>query len=201
MGLLLTALAASYLVGSFPTAYVLVKWLKRIDVRTVGSGNVGATNVTRVAGLRAGVAVFLIDAAKGAISGWAIPNGLFSAPTPVVQIGCGLLAVVGHSFPIFLGFRGGKGVATTIGALISTMPVVAALCLGVWVVVFVWSRYVSVASLATAVTIPIAQGLTRSGPWEVLLGVLWAGVIVVRHRGNMERLLAGTEHRAGPRGV
>ena len=126
------AFLASYLVGSFPTAYLFVKWLKRVDVRTVGSGNVGATNVTRVAGLWAGLAVFLIDLSKGLIATRLIASWLLSEPPPDLRLACGVLAVLGHNFPIFLRFRGGKGVATTIGVLLGTMPLVAGIYLAVW---------------------------------------------------------------------
>ena len=194
---LLLALAGSYLVGSIPTAYLLVKRLKRVDVRTVGSGNVGATNVTRAAGLGAGTAVFLLDLAKGLVAVWGMSPWLIRPVTPAVQLACGLAAVVGHVFPVFLGFRGGKGVATTIGVLIGTVPLIAVVCLAVWAGCFLVWRYVSVGSLAAAVTLPVVQTLVHRPLPEVLLGAALAGVIIARHRTNIIRLLHGTEHRAG----
>jgi glycerol-3-phosphate acyltransferase PlsY len=194
---LLLALAGSYLVGSIPTAYLLVKRLKRVDVRTVGSGNVGATNVTRAAGLGAGTAVFVLDLAKGLVAVWGLAPWLIRPVTPAVQLACGLAAVVGHVFPVFLGFRGGKGVATTIGVLIGTVPLIAAMCLAVWAGCFLVWRYVSVGSLATAVTLPLIQTLVHRPLPEILLGAALAGVIIARHRTNIIRLLHGTEHRAG----
>ena len=182
--------------GSIPTAYLVVKWLKRVDVRRVGSGNVGATNVTRVAGLWAGLFVFFIDVAKGlvavlVIAPWALPS-----VTPQVRLGCGLCAVLGHNFPLFLGFRGGKGVATTIGVLFGTMPTVAATYLLVWAVCFLIWRYVSISSLAAAVAIPLAQRVGHQTSTEMMLGIALALLILIRHRSNIERLLRGEEHRA-----
>lgn len=191
----LAAFGGSYLVGSIPTAYLVVKRLKRIDVRSVGSGNVGATNVTRVAGLWAGLVVFLIDVAKGVVAVLVIAPWVLPSTTPQVRLGCGLCAVVGHIFPVFLGFRGGKGVATTIGVLSGAMPMVAATCLLVWVACFLIWRYVSVGSLAAAVTIPLAQIVSHRTPAEVMLGMALALLIIVRHRSNIERLLRGQEHR------
>ena len=197
MAQLIAALIGSYLIGSIPTAYLLVKWLKRIDVRTVGSGNVGATNVTRVAGMKAGAVVFLLDVAKGLAAVLLIAPWLLSELTLARQLACGFAAVLGHMFPVFLAFRGGKGVATTIGVLIGTMPLIAGVCLLVWVGCFLVWRMVSVASLAAAVTIPLTQLATHQGLPVVLLGTTMAVLILIRHRANLERLLRGSEHRFG----
>ena len=199
MGHLALALAGSYLMGSIPTAYLLVKWLKRIDVRTIGSGNVGATNVTRVAGFWAGAAVFLIDALKGIAAVGMIAPSLIHPLTPALRLGCGLMAILGHTFPVFLSFQGGKGVATTIGVLGATMPLVAGICLAVGVLCFFLWRYVSVGSLTAAIALPIAQLAMHQTGSEVLLGGALSMLIIVRHRANIQRLLQGTEHRAGRR--
>ncbi len=196
---LVVALCGSYLVGSFPTGYVLVKWLKRVDVRTVGSGNVGATNVTRVAGFWSGILVFLVDAVKGAAAVSVVAPWLVHPVSPDVRLGCGLAAVLGHAFPIWLNFRGGKGVATTIGVLVAAMPSVAGICLAAWLVCFVVWRYVSAGSLAAAVVLPPAQWLTGQSQGEVLLGIALALLIIARHQANIARLLKGQEHRAGRR--
>jgi len=192
------ALTASYLLGSFPTAYLLVKWLKRIDVRTIGSGNMGATNVTRVAGLWAGVVVFLIDISKGLLATRLIASWLLSQPSPALRLACGVLAVLGHNFPLFLGFRGGKGVATTIGALLGAAPLIAGIYLATWGIVFWSCRYVSVSSLAAALAIPIAQYATHRRGLELILGSVLGALIILRHRANIIRLLQGREHRSGP---
>ena len=195
------ACAASYLVGSLPTAYLAVRWLKRVDVRTVGSGNVGATNVTRAAGLGPGVVVFLIDLGNGlaavlVVAPWLVAPEIL---TPAVRLACGVSAVLGHAFPVFLRFQGGKGVATTIGVLLGTMPLVAGVYLAVWGLGFACSRYVSVGSLAATVALPIAQLLTRQALPDVLLGVALAALLIARHRANIVRLAQGTEHHGGRR--
>ena len=197
MPALLVALIGSYLIGSFPTAYLLVKWLKRIDVRTVGSGNVGATNVSRIAGFKAGLVVFLIDAGKGLIAVCVIAPWLMRPLFPTAQLACGLLAVIGHNFPLFLQFKGGKGVATTIGVLVGAMPLVALSYLLVWAICFLLWRYVSIASLGAALTIPLAKLLLHHESPRALLGVSLALLIIIRHRANLERLVQGSEPRMG----
>ena len=195
MSPLLAALALSYLVGSIPTAYLVVKWLKRVDVRTIGSGNVGATNVTRAAGLWAGAGVFIVDLAKGLIAVTVIAPWLLHDPTPAARLACGLLAVVGHSFPVFLKLHGGKGVATTIWVLLGAAPLIAGACLFVWLAAFAICRYVSVGSLAAAVTLPVAQLIMHRPLAEIWLGVALAALIILRHRANLARLAQGREHR------
>ncbi len=189
------ALLISYLVGSIPTAYLLIQRVKGIDIRSVGSGNVGATNALRVAGKGAGVAVFLLDAAKGVIAVRCLAPWLVHPLTPTVQLACGLMAVVGHTAPIFLGFKGGKGVATAIGVLLGVVPLIAGIGLVVWVLCFLLWRYVSVASLVAIVSVPVMQWLMHRQLSEIGLGVLLALLIVVRHQANIARLRQGTEHQ------
>ena len=196
IGSSLIAFGGSYLVGSIPTAYLVVKGLKHVDVRRIGSGNAGATNVTRVAGLWAGLFVFLIDVAKGLVAVLVIAPWTLPSATPQVRLGCGLCAVLGHNFPLFLGFRGGKGVATTIGVLFGTMPIVAAAYLLVWAACFLIWRYVSISSLAAAVAVPVAQMVDHRTSAEMTLGIALTLLIIVRHRSNIARLLHGEEHRA-----
>lgn len=192
---LIAALGSAYLVGSIPTAYLLVKLVKRVDVRTLGSGNVGATNALRVAGTWAGLTVLLSDLAKGLVAVLVIAPLLLRSATPTLQLACGVMAVVGHVFPVFLKFRGGKGVATTIGVLLGIMPFTAGVFLVVWVIAFLGCRYVSVGSMAAAIALPITQLLHRRTWFEILLGVILATVILVRHRANVVRLVQGQEHR------
>ena len=194
-----SAFAGSYLIGSIPTGFLVVKWVKRIDVRSVGSGNVGATNVARVAGKEASAVVFLLDMVKGLLAVGLIAPWVLGVSTASERLACGLAAVVGHSFPVFLKFHGGKGVATTIGVLLGATPVAAGVFLLTWVVCVARWRYVSVGSMAAAATIPIVQ-LALHRPWpEQLLGVLFVILIVARHRTNLERLRRGEEHRIGRR--
>ena len=194
---LIVALFGSYLIGSFPTGFLLVKWLKRVDLRAVGSGNIGATNVGRVAGVWASALVFVMDAAKGVLAILVIAPRVLSSPHPAAVFACGLAAVLGHTFPLFLHFKGGKGVATTIGVLLSAMPLAGMVSLLVWAVCLIIWRYVSVGSLAAAISIPLAQLILRRSPAETLLGVALALLIVFRHRANIDRLRHGTEPRVG----
>ena len=194
---MIVALLWSYLIGSFPTGFLVVKWLKRVDLRTVGSGNIGATNVGRVAGTGASAAVFLIDAAKGVVPVLLIAPQVSEVPGSTAALACGLAAVLGHNFPLFLKFKGGKGVATTIGVLLSAMPIIGMVYLLVWGVCFMIWRYVSVASLSAAVSIPLMQLLLRRSSTEIWLGAVFALLIVARHRANIDRLRRGTEPRVG----
>jgi glycerol-3-phosphate acyltransferase PlsY len=193
----LIALAGSYLVGSIPTAYLMVRRLKGVDIRGIGSGNVGATNVTRAAGKGAGTTVFALDLAKGLVAVLALARWPTSELAPHVQLACGLAAVIGHVAPVFLGFRGGKGVATTIGVLIGVYPAIALACGLVWAGVFFAFRYVSLASLVAIGLLPVLQAMFRRPAIEVILGLALAALVIVKHRANIERLRAGTEHRFG----
>ena len=190
------ALLGCYLLGSIPTAYLLVKWTKRIDIRTIGSGNVGATNALRAAGAWAGLAVLVLDVLKGVLAAGLIPRWWLGSPASGLALACGLAAVLGHAFPCFLRFRGGKGVATTLGALSASAPMVAGVVVGVWLVVFLAFRYVSLGSLAAAVAIPISQLALHQALPDVLVGSVLAVLIIGRHRGNLQRLLSGVEPRA-----
>ena len=191
------AFVLSYLIGSVPTGFLLVKWLKRMDVRTVGSGNMGATNVARAAGRSASLAVFVMDAAKGLVPVLVIAPWLLDSPAPAQRLACGLAAVLGHDFPVWLRFKGGKGVATTIGVVMAMMPSAAAAIGLVWALTFAVWRYASVSSMAAAAAIPIVQRLAHRSGLELALGILLAALIIVRHRANIARLLAGQEHHVG----
>ena len=195
---LLAALVVCYVLGSIPTAYLLVNWTTHVDIRTVGSGNVGATNTARAAGLWAGLIVFAVDLLKGVVAAGVIP-AWFGQTQPESWLVCGLASVIGHDFPCWLGFRGGKGVATTMGVLLGCFPLLAGLVGGVWAVTFVFSRYVSLSSLAAAIAIPLSLVALRHSLREIVLGAILGGLIVVRHRTNIQRLLAGAEHRAWSR--
>jgi glycerol-3-phosphate acyltransferase PlsY len=193
------ALLVSYLLGSIPTAYLLAKWAKGIDIRTMGSGNVGATNALRTVGLWAGVVVLVSDGLKGVIAACVIPRWLRGSATPDLSLVCGLAAVLGHDFPCFLRFRGGKGVASTIGVLLGSVPIVAGIVVVVWLFVFGVFRYVSLGSIAAAVAIPFSQLALHQSLRELLIGSCLAILILVRHRANIGRLLKGVEHRAWSR--
>jgi glycerol-3-phosphate acyltransferase PlsY len=194
----------SYLLGSIPAGYLAGR-IAGIDIRKAGSGNIGATNVTRTLGCRYGYPVLLVDFAKGALAVWI--SVLFSryveprpSSTEIYGIVGAISCVLGHVFPVWLGFKGGKGVATSVGAIFGLMPLAAAIAVVVWVVTFEVTRYVSVASIATALLLPFAVlGLTyarhANGMALFYFSLCLAVVVVSRHRSNISRLLRGTEPR------
>lgn len=182
------AVVLAYLLGSIPFAYLAGR-AKGVDIRTVGSKNVGATNVFRTLGKRIGIAVMLLDIGKG-VAATLIARALTESPWPLVA---GAAAIVGHVFPVWLRFKGGKGVAVGGGAVIGLVPVVSLIVLGTWIVVVALTRYVSLASIAAAVAFPVGA-LLLGEHWPTLLFSLFAsGAVIVRHRANMGRLLKGTE--------
>ena len=189
------ALLLSYLIGSIPTGYWLLKLAKGVDIRTMGSGNIGATNALRTAGPGIGITVLLLDMAKGAVAS-AVVASLVPNASLTTRLACGTAAVLGHSYSCLLGFSGGKGVATTLGALLGCTPPVAGIAIATFLVIFGITRYVSIASLCAAASIPIGVWRLHHPAPNLLLGIALAALITVRHRANIERLLQGTEHRA-----
>jgi glycerol-3-phosphate acyltransferase PlsY len=196
--------ASGYFLGSFPTGYLIGR-VVGIDIRTQGSGNIGATNVLRTLGKKYGYAVFLVDGLKGFVAVW---FGLWLArhlePYLGVSDWLGVLAaltsVLGHTFPIWLRFHGGKGVATSAGVMVGLAPVATLLALLTWLAVFTVTRYVSVASLAATIFLPVAIGvflkLHFAGSLPVFaLAVLLAVIVCWRHRSNIVRLVRGGEQR------
>lgn len=189
----LLALAASYLLGSIPTAYLLVRWAAGVDVRTVSSGNVGATNAARAAGARVGLAVFVLDLLKGLLATWLIAPWALQPLPPAGPLACGVAAVVGHAFPVFLRLRGGKGVATAVGTLLGAALSSAAVFGLVWLACFLIWRYVSVASMVAAGSIPLTFVVRGEALHTMLLAAALGLLIIVRHRTNLQRLLRGCE--------
>ena len=186
-------IAAGYVLGSMPFGYWLPRALRGTDIRTVGSGNVGASNVWRTFGWRLGLPVLALDVAKGAA---AALLGLLLAGE-VVGVLAGSAAIVGHWRPLFLGLtRGGKVVATTGGVVIALAPLAGLCCAGVWLLVFLAFRYASLASLAAGASLPLFA-LLFDASWAVLGFTIGAAVaIVVLHRANLRRLVRGEEPRA-----
>ncbi len=186
------AVLGGYLLGSLPFGYWLPRLFRGEDIRTRGSGNVGATNVFRVYGRRLGIAVALLDVAKGFAAGLL---GLWSGGA-LVGVLAGAAAMLGHARPVFLRFqRGGKMVATGGGATFALAPLAALCCLGVWLAVFLLTRYASLASIATALALVVFVWLFGYS-WPVLVfAVAGAAAVVALHRHNIRRLLGGTEHR------
>jgi glycerol-3-phosphate acyltransferase PlsY len=183
-----------YCVGSLPLGFLVANRAKGIDLRRVGSGNVGATNVYRTAGLAMAVIVVLIDAAKGASSVFFAARLTSGVADPVAA---GVAAVIGHVYPIWLRFRGGKGVATACGVFWMLAPLATAISLTAFVITVRLTRYVSIGSLVATVLLPPVAWLTGKSVAIVVGGVVSAAVIVQRHRANLVRLQAGTEPRLG----
>ena len=187
--------AGGYLVGSVPFGYWLVRATKHVDIRKVGSGNIGASNVWRLYGWRYGVAVMVFDIAKGLVPALVATEVAGS----LAGVLAGGAAMVGHARPLFLGFeKGGKAVATAGGAFLGVAPVVGLVAAGIWIVAFAATRYASVASILSALSLPLlAWGFGE--PWPVIaFGAAAAAAVVVLHRHNIRRLFARTESRAKP---
>ena len=187
--------AAGYLIGSIPFGYWLVRATKGADIRRVGSGNIGASNVWRTYGWRYGVSVMLFDTAKGFVPALVATE----IAGPLAGVLAGGAAMLGHARPLFLGFaKGGKTVATAGGAFLGLAPIVGLLGAAVWIVTFLLTRYASIASLAGACSLPLLAWAFGE-PWPVIaFGGAAAGVVGVLHRQNIRRLVAGTESRARP---
>ena len=196
----IVAVVLSYVSGSVPAAYLAGAW-SGVDLRSQGSGNLGATNVLRVLGARIGLLVFLVDIAKGALPVWFLPplTGATGDVLTWTAVACGVAAILGHIRPVFLGFKkGGKGVATACGVFLALAPLQAALSLLIFIVVVLASGYVSLASLTGAVALPVLLAATVG--WRsplFVVSVVTFVFVVWTHRANIERLRGGTEYRFG----
>lgn len=210
---LLVVIILSYLVGSIPSALLVSKAVKGIDIREHGSGNMGGSNVFRIIGWKYGVLVIVLDALKGAlavilISRLYLGNFPFNNITPfddftLVQIIAGLAAVIGHIWTAFAGFRGGKGIATALGFLVTIITVDMLFALGIFLIVVYLSRYISLGSISAAVSVPLImivrenifnvniQGYHTILPFSVAIAFL----VMYTHRANLKRLIAGNENR------
>lgn len=190
-------LAAAYLVGSFPSGFLIVKLSGNEDVRRFGSRSTGATNVLRLKGWRYALPVVLIDVLKAALPVW-LAMRAYPADRGVAY-GAALMAVLGHCFPVFIGFRGGKGVSTAMGsyAVLAASPFLASL--GVFVAVVAATRYVSLGSLLATLSFPLAVFLIRGDAVLAAAGLAIFAVIAFRHAGNIGRLIKGQERKIGQR--
>lgn len=183
-----------YLAGSIPFGLLIARAMTGVDVRKAGSGNIGATNVLRVVGSRAGALTLALDAIKG----WAPVALSQSLGSPELLVAAvGLAAFLGHLYPLFLGFRGGKGVATALGVLAALFAKVALLIVGVWLAVAALFRYSSLAALVATGTAPFLVWMFDGRPPYVVLTIMICGFILIRHRDNFSRLLAGQEGKIG----
>ena len=194
----------SYLLGSIPFGYLAGK-IAGIDIRKVGSGNIGATNVVRALGKRYGYTVFALDFLKG-FGAVTISMSLVTDTRPewisaeIIGIFAAVASVIGHSYPLWLKFRGGKGVATSVGALFGLVPLAAVIAVIIWISIFWFTRYVSVASVVTAIALPfVILIMTRvneiRGSALFYFSVGMAAVVIWRHHSNISRLMHGSEPR------
>ena len=191
-------LAASYLLGAIPTSYWLARMVKGVDLRQVGSRNLGATNLYRTLGWRYAIPAGLFDLAKGAIP--VLVFGPQAGSGSVVPLLCGLAAVIGHVFSLFVRFKGGKGVATATGVVLGLAPWATLICAVLWVVIVRLTGYVSLGSMFAAALLPpiayVVDPSAREIEWFLAaIGLL----VIVMHRANIRRLIAGTENRFGKR--
>jgi glycerol-3-phosphate acyltransferase PlsY len=193
----------SYLLGSIPAALIAGRWMRGLDLREFGSGNLGATNVYRVLGLKAALGVFAFDVAKGLLPVLLFPRWTPGAPSGLTPILYGVAAIVGHIRPIYLrGQGGGKGVATATGVFFALAPVPMLLALSVWAAVFALTRFVSLASVFAAGALPFAVAIWYGAGSSLFAGSAAVALFVVwTHRKNLERLRLGTEPRTGRRAI
>lgn len=205
---LISILFLAYGAGATPFGYMVAKW-KGLDIRQHGSGNIGATNVIRVMGKKIGLPVFALDVLKGLLPvilarTWCASNG-YDPTWPMLLAALG--SVLGHNFTFWLGFKGGKGIATSAGAMLAVLPVALGVALLLWILCFFATRYVAVASIAAGISLPLTVLVQRSftgspaAPPLPLLGfaTVIGGLAVWRHRSNIQRLRQGTENRFIPR--
>ena len=195
---------AAYLLGSIPTGYLLVRLFRHQDIRSMGSGNIGATNVLRAGGKGLGAATFLLDMLKGCAAVWLArvgsrPCRFLGRPRDVEALAA-LCAVLGHMFPVWLRFRGGKGVATAFGVFLVAAPLAALSAIAVFGVILALTRYVSLASILGSASFPVFAWLLADGerpPFFFAVEIAVALLIILKHHQNIRRLFAGTESRLG----
>lgn len=199
----ISAVITAYLIGAIPTGYIMARLLKGIDIREHGSGNVGSTNLMRTVGKVPGTICLLLDVMKGILPVVFIAH-IFYRPDifisqPMFRVALGLSAVCGHIWTIFLGFKGGKGVATTVGVFIGLSPTVTAIGLLIWLIIAVISKYVSLSSIVMAVSLPVLMALFKQPLEYIILSALLCIFICYRHKSNIGRLIEGTEYKIGQR--
>ena len=189
----LLALLAAYLLGAIPFGYLLVKWKTGADVRTSGSGNIGATNVLRTNGRAAGVLTLLLDIGKGYLAVWIA--GRLTEHDPRWMSAAALVVMAGHAFPVFLKFRGGKAVASFVGAFLCLTPLPLAAILVVFVGVVAGTGHISMGSIVAAATFPLAVWLILQPSIYIVVAAIVAGAFIIyKHSSNLARLRAGSEH-------
>lgn len=190
----IAVLILAYLLGSLPFGYILSHIIRKTDIRKHGSGNIGATNVLRVMGWKAALPVFVLDFAKGIA---AVAIARLVSEQPAIYLTAGFLAMVGHSFPVFLKFKGGKAVATAAGVLAALSGWVTVSLLALFIIMVAATRYVSAGSIIASMTLPVLFWLFGFDPAYIIFGLAAALLITARHHQNISRLLNGTESKIG----
>ncbi len=189
----LLVLAVAYLAGAIPFGYLLVKWKTGADIRASGSGNIGATNVLRTTGRAAGIVTLLLDIGKGVFAVWLA--AVLTNSSPLWTSAAALAVMAGHAFPVFLKFKGGKAVASCVGAFLYLTPAALLAVMLVFVVIVWRTRYISLGSVVSAGMLPLGVWLILHPPAPVLLASVIAGAFIIyRHKANIGRLRTGTEH-------
>lgn len=189
----LLSVLLAYVMGAIPFGYLLVRWKTGGDIRSSGSGNIGATNVLRTTGIVPGVVTLILDIAKGYLAVWVADRT--SLGSPFWMSLAALAVMAGHAYPVFLGFKGGKAVASFIGAFLKLVPLATIATLVVFLVIVAKTRYISLGSIIAAGTFPLAVWLIVQPPLEIELAALAASIFIIcRHRTNIQRLRQGTEH-------
>ncbi len=192
----------SYFIGSIPFGYLITKAVKGIDIRTVGSGNPGATNVSRALGRPYGIAVFILDLLKGFLTVLCADRMFSGYGHNLPLILCGVCVICGHTFPVFLGFKGGKAAATSCGVFLWLAPVPICISGGVWLLSVYLSRYVSLGSMLGSIALVVSLIIMGKDPFGqglalTLFSIFISILLIVRHKSNIRRILAGTESKIG----
>ncbi|MDX1972564.1 MAG: glycerol-3-phosphate 1-O-acyltransferase PlsY [Candidatus Sumerlaeia bacterium] len=198
IALILGQISLAYVVGGIPTGLIIGKVFAGIDLREHGSKNIGFTNALRVLGPKLGIPVLLIDVVKAVLPivllPWLMPLEL---NPEVHSVSLGLAVLLGNLFSLFMGFKGGKGVATSLGVFLALAPLSVLIALGAFILAFALTRYVSMGSLVSAVVLPTSIGILHGPGYTLAMGVAAAVFVVFKHRANVERLMKGTEHKWG----
>lgn len=196
--LVAVTLIVCYLIGAIPTAYIFGRLFKGVDIRKEGSGNVGATNVYRVVGKLHGFLVLALDIFKGYLCVKFIPaifnSSLITHHSQLLLYGVAVIS--GHNWPIFLRFKGGKGIATSTGVLLGIMPNTLYACFIIWIIIFMLTRYVSLASISASISLPIVAAILNMRLEYILFSVTLCLISTYKHRANIRRLIQGQEPRA-----
>lgn len=186
----------SYLLGSIPFGFIAAKRLKGIDITQHGSGNIGATNIMRSIGAGPAAVVFILDILKGFIPVILVKTLLPASPDWFIVL-CGIMAIIGHCLSIFLRFRGGKGAATSLGVIIGLNPLIAVISFGIFIIVLAIFKYVSLASIITAVAVPVLMVLFRQSTAFIIFAAFTGLFVILKHKANIGRLIKGNEAKWG----